>query len=200
MHTAAIELALWYANTAVVFLLLIRLQVSHLAHVYRWFWWFLLVIFAENAIRLSLQKHLDRSAEVYMATHFIEVILSIFLVMALCRMGLAEHPAIARFGRRSLGYLVAVAAALAGLNLVLPILGPGKSRIVYLFFAFERTIDSAIVVFLFAVSLFMLWFPVRLSQNVAVFIGGFVAYFITRWAGLLTVGMRPALVHDLNVA
>ena len=196
-----LELALWYANTAVTLILLVRLRRSGLAGVYRWFWWFMLAIFAENAIRIPLQKHLDRSAEVYMVAHFIEVILAIFLVMELYRLALAAHSALARYGRRGVGYMLAGAALVAGASLlVFPILGPGRSRILYYFLAFERTMDSAVALFLFFASAFMLWFPVRIPKNVAVFIGGFVTYFITRWAGLLTIGVRRALVNDLDVA
>jgi hypothetical protein len=200
MHLATVVQALWYANTAATLFLLVRLRFSGLARVYRWFWWYLLVSFAEAAVRIPMQHRDTLSANVYMTAQFAGVVISVFLVMELYRLALAAHPAIARFGQQMVGYLLGAACLAAGASLlVLPILGPGRSMVLYYFLAFERTADSAVLLFLLLASAFMLWFPVRISQNVAVFIGGFVTYFVTHWAALLAVGMRNAWVDGLNV-
>jgi len=200
MQLATVVLALWYANTAATVLLLVRLLVFRLARVYRWFWWYLLVSFAVTIVRIPLQNKPTLSANVYMAAHFAGVVISVFLVMDLYRFALAAHPAIAQFGRRGVGYLLGAAFLVAGASLLLlPVVGPGPSKVLYYFLAFERTADSAVLLFLLLASAFMLWFPVRISQNVAVFIGGFVTYFVSRWATLLAIGMRNVWVDGLNV-
>ena len=195
---------LWYANTVAILILLLRLVFSGLARVYRWFWWYLSAVFVEQPVRIFLQGRPWTPVYAYLAFHFIEVVMSVFLVAELYRFALAAHPAIARYGRRAVGYLLGAAGVIAAATLLLlPILGPvrpGRSPLLYYFYAFERTMDSAVLLFLLLAVAFMIWFPVRISQNVAVFIGGFVTYFISRWAFLLTLGMRPVLVNDLNAA
>jgi hypothetical protein len=201
MHWPTVVQTLWYVNTAATFILLLRLLFTGLARVYRWFWLYLLVVFSESVIRIPLQKQFLLSANVYMAARSLGVVISVFVVIELYRHALTAHPAIARFGQQGVGYLLGAACLVAGASLfILPILGPGPSQVLYYFLAFERTADSAVLLFLLLASGFMIWFPVRLSQNVAVFIGGFVTYFVTRWVGLLTIGMHRAWVNDLNVA
>jgi hypothetical protein len=200
MHLPSVEQLLWYANTTAILILLLRLVLARLAQVYRWFWWYMLLSFAESAGRIPLQHQATLSANVYMAARVPSVVISVFLVMELYRLALAAHPAIARFGQRLVGYLLSAAFVLAGASLLfLPVLGPGRSQVLYYFLAFERTADSAVLLFLFLAIAFMLWFPVRISQNVAVFIGGFVTYFVTRWAVLLAIGMHRVWVNELNV-
>jgi hypothetical protein len=59
--------------------------------------------------------------------------------------------------------------------------------------------DSAVLFFLILVSVFMMWFPVRVPRNVAIYIGGFVAYFVTRWGGVLMLGLRRDLVATIDL-
>jgi hypothetical protein len=138
---------------------------------------------------------------VYMACRLASVVISVFLVMDLYRTGLAAHPAIARYGKRLVGYFLLTCCLLSLASLFfLPNSGPAKSQLLYHFLAFERTADSAVLIFLLLASAFMAWFPVRLSRNVAVFIGGFVTYFMTRWAALLAIAAKTAWVDSFNVA
>lgn len=201
MHLATALQFLWYADTGATLVLLARLVSSRLVRTYRYFWWYLLISFSESAVRIPLQGHFKLQADVYMLARSIGVVISVFLVMELYWLALASHPAIARYGRRVVGYLLGSACLAAGAGLLIfPILGPGRSRVVYYFLAFERTADSTVLLFLLIASAFMIWFPVRISKNVAVFIGGFVAYFLTRWVGLLTIGIHRTSVDVLNVA
>jgi hypothetical protein len=199
MDSATVIRLLWYANTAATLGLLISLLKNRLAGVYRWFWCYLFVSFAESAMRIPLRDNSRASANIYMATRAVGVIIAVLLMMELYRLALAAHPALARYGRRAVGYLLAIAYVLAGATLLLPVLGPRHSRIMYYFFAFERTAASAVMVFLLLASVFMIWFPVRISKNVSVFIGGFVVYFITRWAGLVGIGVRLEFLNLMNV-
>jgi hypothetical protein len=201
MHWPTVVQTLWYVSTITTIILLLRLHFTQLAGVYRWFSWFLVVNVCESIVRIPLQKQFLLSANIYMVTRFVGVVISVFLVMELYRHALAAHPAIARFGQQGVGYLLGAACLVAVASLfILPVLGPGPSQVLYYFLAFERTSDSAVLLFLLLASGFMIWFPVRISQNVAVFIGGLVTYFVTRWVGLLTIGMHRAWVNDLNVA
>jgi len=42
--------------------------------------------------------------------------------------------------------------------------------------------------------------PVRTRRNVAVWLGGFLLYSVSRWTGLLLTNRFPQLTHELSVA
>jgi hypothetical protein len=45
----------------------------------------------------------------------------------------------------------------------------------------------------------MLWFPVRMRRNVAVYIAGFAAYFASRWVSLMVINLKPEWVDWANL-
>jgi hypothetical protein len=201
--TSAGQIA-WYLNIAATLILLVRLRLNGLHRIYRAFSWYLLADLVEQA--LALLAHTQRrSAYVYMGGQTVKMILSVFVVLELYQFALAAQPAMARYGRRTAGTVLAVSGVIAALSLlVLPLVGsmvaPGRSPVVYYFYAFERTMDTAVLFFLLLISAFMSWFPVRIPKNVAVYIGGFVAYFLSRWAYVLIISLRRDLLPALNLA
>jgi hypothetical protein len=194
----------WYLNIAATFVLIVRLRLIGLHRIYRAFSWYLLVDLVEQT--LLLLAHTQRQAAyVYMGGQTAAMILLVFVVLELNQFALAAQPAMARFGRRMVGTVLAISGIVPALTLfVFPLVGsmaaPGRSPVLYYFYAFERTMDSAVLFFLILVSAFMIWFPVRIPQNVAVYIGGFVAYFLSRWAYVLMMGLRRDLLAPLNLA
>jgi hypothetical protein len=193
----------WYLNIAATLILIMRLRLRGLDRIYGIFCWYLLTDLVQQALALLVHGQ-RRSAYVYMGGQAVKMILSVFVVMDLYAFALAAQPAMARYGRRMVGGILSISFLAAALGLlVLPIVGsmetPGRSPVLYYFFAFERTMDSAVLFFLILVSVFMIWFPVRVPRNVAIYIGGFVAYFLTRWAGVLMYGLRRDLMAALNL-
>jgi hypothetical protein len=47
---------------------------------------------------------------------------------------------------------------------------------------------------------FIAWFPVRLAKNFAWYLGGFSAYFLARWLGLLALDAYPEYREQVGVA
>ena len=187
-----IELGAWYLNIAATIALAVRLSQTGLIRTYRWFGIYLLVDLTESMLFLYfLQIHALRYyAETYMVGQGMKMILSVFVLLELYRVALASRPAIARFGRRTVGYALATAAAIAALGLILDRSVPKDQPVLlHRYYVVERTVDVWALIFLLLITAFMLWFPIKLMRNAAFYLLGFMIYFSARSAGLLVVNL-----------
>jgi hypothetical protein len=202
MTSAAAVQLVWYCNIGATFLLIIRLRTSGLNRIYRAFSWYLLESLLQDALALVVRSPFRRTVDLYMAGQTVKLILTVFVVMELYHFALAGQPALARYGRSSVGAALAFCALASTLVVtLLPVVGyikPGNSPVLYYFYAFERTMDSAVLFFLFLASAFLAWFPVRVPKNVAIYMGGFVAYFLTRWAALFWIVISHRYLNLAN--
>lgn len=189
-----IELDVWYLNIAATVVLIARLFQTGLISSYRWFGFYLLVDLTESLLFLYfLQIHAYRAyGETYMAGQGVKMILVFFVLLELYRSALASRPAIARFGRKTVVYALAVAAPIAALGLVLDRSVPKDQPVLlHHYFSVERTMDGWALIFLILITGFMLWFPVKLMRNAALYVMGFMVYFAARSSGLLFVNLLP---------
>lgn len=187
-----IQLYVWYLNIAAMVVLLVRFFTIGLFQTYRWFGIYLLADLTESLFFLYfLQTHALRLyAETYMAGQALKMFLSIFVLLELYRVSLASRPAIARFGRQTVGYALAAAAAIAVFGLLLDRSAPkDQPPLLYRYYAVERTMDLWALLFLVLITAFMLWFPVNLMRNAAFYLLGFMVYFSSQSAGLLVVNL-----------
>ncbi len=187
-----LQLYVWYLNIAAIVVLLVRMSSTGLFRTYRWFGIYLLADLTESLFFLYfLQTHaLRRYAETYMAGQAVKMVLAVFVLLELYRVSLASQPAIARFGRQTVGYALAMAAAIAVTGLLLDRSAPkDQPLLLYRYFAVERTMDLWALLFLLLITAFMLWFPVHLMRNAAFYLLGFMVYFSARSAGLLVVNL-----------
>jgi hypothetical protein len=183
---------IWYLSIGVTFVLLLRLIVTSLFLIYRNLFLFLLVNAVQALLLVVLQSNLNRYAQVYMSGQLLKMILSVFMVIELYFVALASHPALASFGKKLVAYALGLAAVVAAFGVVLDSsVLPGQSRILHRFFTAERTIDFAVLIFLLLISAFLLWFPIRMKWNIALYLGGFVVFFIAQSFGLLMVNLLP---------
>jgi hypothetical protein len=105
---------------------------------------------------------------------------------------LADHPALAGFGRSVVAGVLAAAGLIAVSGLILDYSAkPALYPILSGFRTFERTMEGSMAVFLLLISCFVAWFPVRMKRNVALYIGGFVAWFLARSSMLLFINLVP---------
>jgi len=113
-------------------------------------------------------------------------------VQDLFHIALAEHSAIASFGRRTVLAAMALAAvvALAGVTLDATIL-PGHDEAIQRFVTFERSMNFVILILLLLISILLLWFPIKVRKKLAIYISGFVLFASTRSFGLLLVNLLP---------
>jgi Na+/H+-dicarboxylate symporter len=180
-----------------------RLLTQGLWSIYRCLFLYLLTDTAQQALGIVVRELLMSRLGyfwIYVGGQAAKLVLSVFVVIELFHLGLAGHPAIDRFGRRAAGYLLGAAALVSGLGLFFyTAVPPGQSVPLHRFYSFERTMDSILLLFLAGISLFMAWFPVRVRRNVALYVGGFSAYFLARWAGALAESARPDLTRSISI-
>jgi hypothetical protein len=184
-----------YLDLAAIIGLIVSLSVNGLFRVYPCFFAYMTADALEGIaaqVFFAGNHHNNFYAYFYLAGQFVKLILSVFVVLELYRVALQGHPALARWGRNTVAYVLVIAAAVAVAGLTIDrYVPPGHSAILHRFNSFERTMDTWLVIFLILISLFMTWFPVRLKRNSVLYIVGFVIYFLSRSAGLLLLNLYP---------
>jgi len=197
-----IEQAMWYINLAAAIVLFARLYAQGLVRAYPFLFAYLFADTLEQIVALPFAERRRIYAEIYFGGQTVKVALGIFVVLELYGLTVAQQPALARFGRRMLGYLFSIAVAFGLVNLLLEFDGAERRRGAFLvgFLRLERSVDLFAFIVLILIAVFLLCFPVRVRRNVAVWLGGFMLYSYSRWTGLLLTNLFPQLAHELNVA
>lgn len=174
-------------NDAFSLILVVRLTALRLHGVYRLFCLFLLVQLAGSGIafieELTPVHHPDYRIT-WMLLEAVVWIISLGTVYALLMAALRTLPGILTFSQRVLNvtFLVAILAALwsakaefaasKASSYIIPI-----QRAVALTIVLNRAICSAALLALVAILFFILWFPVQMPKNLAVFSVGLGVYF-----------------------
>jgi hypothetical protein len=201
MRLSPAEQALWYANITAAVFLLWRLYSQRLARIYPALFTYLVADSLEQIVALAFGRRRTVYAEIYFVGQALKVALAIWVVLELYQIALAQQPALARFGRRTLDYLFFFAVLAGLLNFVAEIgANPGRMNYPTRFTRLENTLDLVTLVVLVIITCFLLWFPVRASRNVALCLGGFVFYSFQRWAGLTLTTFWPQWTHELSIA
>jgi len=186
------ERILWYLNFAATLLLLARLFTSKLTGTYRWLFLYWSAQVMEDLVlfRIPVQNILYEYC--YYATQSINLALAVFVVLDLYRTAFAAHPGLAAFGRRSMLTVLGAASLLAaaGMGVDSTIL-PGQFPLVHRFLAVMRSAELVILLFLLAMSVFLLWFGVKIRRNVGVYITGFVVFYFSQSFVLLAGNLLP---------
>ena len=202
MDLKAVQTALWYANIAGSAFLCMVLLRNGLVRVYPFLFTYLAIDTAQQVIGVWAVQVSDRYTYflIYVAGTTIKKIVSVLVVLELCRHVLAKHPALRAFARRTAVTVTLAAAtlALAGLRVVPPNIREGGGWRLPYFLAFERTMDLTLLFLLAVLSAFLLWFPVRLSRNAAYYIAGFFAYALARWLGIAAIGAFPEVRTEVD--
>jgi hypothetical protein len=197
-----LQLWIWYLNIAATLALLVRLAYTRLIPVYQWFSLYLLTDAVQQLLRVTVPLNTTASGWIYVAGNSVKAVLAMFVILELYRWALAEHAALAKFGQNAVIYALGAAAviALSGLMLDPPISGK-TSVILFSFLRIERTMDVWALLYLLTIGVFLSWFPVRMKRNVAVYMGGFVVFFLARSIGLLLTNVLPkAYTPSLSTA
>jgi hypothetical protein len=123
---------------------------------------------------------------------------SLWLVYALARAVLAELPGILHFSRILLNtaFPLAILIAFSTARSEYGVTHGAKfsdplDRLMFIFSVADRGISMASVLLLIAILAFILWFPVKMSRNLAIFCVGFVIYFASK-TGLELVNIYAA--------
>jgi hypothetical protein len=195
-----------YVSDILALVLIIRLAVIRvrLPGVYRVFVAFLTFQVIDSLIGLALyafyrELRLDYRL-VWMPLQAISWVLSLWMVYALLSEILKSLPGILRFSRVVLNVIFAVAILLALLTVVPEYSAAGGAsfanpidRFLIAVFVLNRAVAMAALLVLACILVFILWFPVEMRRNLAVFCLGLVVYFTTKVALLLA---RSYLSHE----
>jgi hypothetical protein len=183
-----------YLSDGLAIALIIRLLALRLHSVYRVFCAFLIVdLFSSLVFLLEKSAYLRLDYRLtWMTIRPIIWILCLWMVYALLDAMLGNLPGILRISRKLLNFAFVAALILAFFTgfpeySASSLSGSGSAieRGVGATFVIERVIFMAAVLVLFAILAFILWFPVQMPRNLAVFSIGFAVYFSTITALLL---------------
>ncbi|MDP9115301.1 MAG: hypothetical protein M3O20_16680 [Acidobacteriota bacterium] len=146
----------------------------------------------ESLVLLTAGRQTWVYVYLYWGAQTLNIFLALYVVQDLFHIILAEHAAIASFGRRIMLGAMALAGgiAVAGITLDARVL-PGHFHTVQRFATFERSMNSVILIFLLLISILLLWFPIKVRKNIAVYFAGFVLFAASRSFGLLLANLLP---------
>jgi hypothetical protein len=162
------------------FAMLAKLWATGLARIYKLFFCYLVFDLLSSLAALLIPYNTKLYGRVYFTDQTLKRVLAALLLVEIYSLALERHPALSRFGRRAVGYILAAAAVIPVVGLLVDHLKSTKSPYLLAFFLFEQTMDATIGMFLILISLFLAWFPVRLRRNVFVYIVGFIVWLLTR--------------------
>jgi hypothetical protein len=180
------------AVSDVLSLLLIGRLVSMRLHsAYRVFCLYLgFEVLSQSFVLIERFTSLDRLLDyriTWLIIQGISWLLSIWMVYALLRAILEKLPGILRFSRKVLRYAVPLALLISVLSTGPEYLASGASQLhnpldflVRVAIIMSRGVSTICVLVLLATLLFVLWFPVRMPRNLAVFSIGFSLYFTAK--------------------
>jgi hypothetical protein len=176
-----------YFTTGLTGILLLRLCWSGLVWTYKLLFCYLAADLVSSIGALTIRYDTKRYGDVYFSSQTLKIVVSAFVVVEIYTLALAATPALARFGRNTVSYILGAAALVPLVGLLMD---HATSPHPYLraFLLFEQTMNGTTALFLIIISLFMAWFPVRMRRNVIVYIGGFIVWALS----------RSAAVHIIN--
>jgi hypothetical protein len=162
-----IEQAMWYINMAAAAVLFARLHAQGLVRAYPFLFAYLFADTLEQMVASAFAQHRHIYAEIYFAGQTVKVALAVFVILELYQLALAQQPDLARFSRRMLGYLFAIAVACELINLLLEFDGADLKRGALLasFLRLERSVDLFAFFALISIAGFLLLFPVRVRPK-----------------------------------
>jgi hypothetical protein len=188
MNADAVRNWLVYLKLAATALLIASILWTKLFKAHPFFLAYLLADGVQSVLRIVYGDNPGYDQLIYMAGNSVNLILITFTIREVSRVAFEGYSGLAEFSKRASGYLGA-ASALAALSFAAldPSLSYTKGHLLQHFYTLERIVYSTLLIYLLVVSVFMAWFPVRIRRTMAIFIGGFVAFFVSQCAVLLLV-------------
>jgi hypothetical protein len=186
-----------YFTTGLTAAVLVKLCWTGLVRTYKLLFCYLAADLVSSIGALTIRYDTKTYGDVYFSSQTLKIVISAFVVVEIYALALAGTPALARFGRNTVSYILG-AAALVPVVKILMDHSTASLRLLPAFLLFEQTMDAAMALFLVIMSMFMAWFPVRMRRNVIVYIGGFIVWalsrsasvhIISRWSGDKQISM-----------
>jgi hypothetical protein len=160
-----------------------------LHRVYRFFFLYLLIVLAQIFITMSVPYSGAAYRTAWLVTEALVVCAYVLVVLELYSVILESLSGLASLSRR---YIKIAVAAAAVVSLVLLVLEQTPSGSIGRFLIFERAIVSSLLIFVFLLSVFLVYYPIPLSRNAIVYSIGYAIYFLTKAAGFFVLNFS----HD----
>jgi hypothetical protein len=183
------EKGILYLTIGLTVLVLGKLWSTGLYRIYRLLFAYLLADLFSSVAGVAVPYNTRAYVYTYFSIQTIKIVAGAFVLMEIYSLALERHRALARFGRNTVGYILAVAAVIPLVQLSRDYVASTQTyKVLPSFFLFEQTIDGTMATFLILITIFMAWFPVRLRRNVIVYITGFIVWWLS----------RAAVIHIVN--
>jgi hypothetical protein len=175
-------------TTALTAAVLVKLWSSGLVRIYKLFTCYLAADFLSSLAALYLPYDTDLYGYAYFSSQTLKIVIASLALVEIYSFALERTPALAAFGRSTVGYLLA-AAAVIPLVVAFADRSPSAHPGFRAYLLFEQTMHATIAIFLILISVFMAWFPLQLRRNVIVYVIGFIVWSLSRSTGLhLVIG------------
>lgn len=185
--------------------LIVRIFYLHLHWVYRVFSIFLIFEILSTSVafvELILHSKVLDYRLTWLGMKVISWVLWLWMVYALLKAILANLPGILSLSQKVLNYIFPAAVLLAVLTVRPELSASGEAgelnridRAVSIALVLDRVIATVALLVLVAMLIFILWFPVQMPRNLALFSVGFVIYFAAKTVFLL---FRNFAAHGLT--
>ena len=175
-----LERFLWFGNTLLGVVLLLRLVLLRLHRIYLWFFYYLCTSVVQSLLGIDLMADPHRYAWLYILSQPLIWFLFILIVLELYSLVLKNHRGIASLSRWTLMAGLGISIAISFFTL-LPDLHriEGPYPVLLYYSVIERGIISSLVVFLLLILAFLVLYPVPLSRNLLVHAVVYCVYFLS---------------------
>lgn len=179
------EKVVWWITMGLTVAVLVSLWMNSLVRLYKLFFCYLAADLIFSIAAANTPYHTKAYAYVYFSSQIVKGGIAAFMLVEVYSLALDRHPALARFGKSVVGYILAASAVIPLAMMFSDRTGPGyKYPLLRKFYLSEQTVDSTMAIFLILISIFLTWFPVRLRRNVIVYITGFTVWSLTHSAAV----------------
>lgn len=180
-----------------------RLFATSLYKRYPLFFWYFIFRVVNETWPLFIETNSARYAYIWASTEPFVLLFYILLVAELYRIVLDKYPGLYTVGRWAMYASISISVTISALSL-LPKLAPAmpqRTRILAYLFMTERGIDTALVIFIIVLLLFLSRYPIKLSCNARVHAVVYCVFFLSSTLGLLMRGLFGMRLADtLNTA
>jgi hypothetical protein len=191
IHLNLLEKAILCLTIGLTAAVLVRLLFSGLSKIYKLLFCYLASDFLSTIGALWIPYNTKRYGDFYFSSQTLKILIAAFVVVEIYAIALENTPALAQFGRNTVGYLLGIAAMIPLIGLLVD-RSSSAHPVLRAFLLFEQTMDATMAIFLIIISIFLAWFPVQMRRNVIVYIGGFIVWSLSRSAAVHLVNQWSA--------
>jgi hypothetical protein len=165
--------------------LAVRLWSTGLFRRYSFFFGFIVFRVVRALLLAALHSYSTPYAWVWMVTQPVLWILYILVLLELYALVLESYKGLATVGRWALMAGLGLAVGISALSLGADLSSESEYPLLRYWTVIDRGVQSSLVLFLLFITMFLAWYPLKLSRNVVVHSVVYAAYFLSGACGVL---------------